>query len=93
VFWCGGEIACQLLDKEKTMDITDILIHMHPELSAQQRVKIEADVGARDGILSVHFSSEHPHELIVAYDPQAISSQQILTLVRKWDTAATMMGL
>lgn len=75
------------------MDITDILIHMHPELSGQQREKIEADVGACNGIVSVHFSSEHTHELIVAYDPQAITSQQILTLVRQWDTAATMMGL
>jgi hypothetical protein len=75
------------------MNIADILIHVHPELSAQQREKMEAGIGARDGMVSVHFSSGHLHELIVAYDPEAVSSQQILELVRRWDQAATMVGL
>ena len=54
---------------------------------------MEAGIGARDGIVSVHFSSGHLHELIVAYDPEAVSSQRILELVRRWDQAATVVGL
>jgi hypothetical protein len=75
------------------MNIADILIHVHPELPAQQRDEMEAAVRARDGIVSVHFSAGHPHELIAAYNPQAITSRQILELVRQWDKAATMVGL
>lgn len=75
------------------MDIVDILIHVHPELSAEQRAKIENEVGVQKGVMSVHFSAGHPHELIVAYDPQAITSKRILELVRVWDKAATMVGL
>lgn len=75
------------------MNIADILIHVHPELSAQQRDEMEAGIRARDGIVSVHYSSGHLHELIVAYNPEAITSRQILELVRQWDKAATMVGL
>jgi len=79
--------------KETDMDIADILIHVHPELSADQRMKIEDEIGTQKGVLSVHFSAKHVHELTVAYDPQAITSQRILELVRAWDKAATMVGL
>jgi allophanate hydrolase subunit 1 len=75
------------------MDIADILIHVHPELSASQREKIETEVGALTGVVSVHFSSGHPHELTVAYDPARITSQRILELVRQWDKAASLVGL
>jgi hypothetical protein len=79
--------------KETDMDIVDILIHVHPELSVEQRAKIEHEVGMNKGVMSVHFSAVHPHELTVAYDPQAIASKRILELVRVSDEAATMVGL
>jgi hypothetical protein len=75
------------------MDIADVLIHVHPELSAPQRAKIEDELGGRNGVISLHFSPGHPHVLKVAYDPQAITSREILDLVRRWDEAATMVGL
>ncbi len=75
------------------MDIVDILIHVHPELPATPRSKIEDEIGNCAGVVSAHFSPGHPHEFTVAYDPQAITSQRILELVRRWDGAATMAGL
>jgi len=75
------------------MDIVDILIHVHPELSVEQRAKIEHEIGVHKGVMSVHFSTGHPHQLTVAYDPQAIASKRILELVRVSDKAATMVGL
>lgn len=75
------------------MDIVDIMIHVHPDLSAEQRAKIENEVGACEGIVSVHFSPQHAHEMTVAYDPEVINSQTILKQVRQWDAAATMAGL
>lgn len=75
------------------MDIADFVIHVHPELSAERRSKIEDELGACGGVVSVHFGRGHPHELVVAYDPQTINARQILDAVRKYDEAATMIGL
>lgn len=75
------------------MNIVDILIHVHPDLSAEQRTKVEDSVSAHDGVVSIHFSAEHPHELVAAYDPEAINSDSILEQVRQWDKSAMMAGL
>lgn len=75
------------------MDIADIMIHVHADLSAEQREKIEETVGACEGVVSVHFSPQHAHEMTVAYDPETINAQMILARVRQWDAVATMVGL
>ena len=75
------------------MDIADILIHVHPTLSAEQRAKIEEALSGSKGVVSAHFSPAHPHELTVAYDPDASHAAQLLQVVREWDKAATMVGL
>lgn len=75
------------------MDITDIMIHVHPELSAEQSTKVEDEVSNQDGVISVCFSPEHQHEMTVAYNPESITSEAILSLVRQWDSDAVMVGL
>lgn len=75
------------------MDITDILIHVHPTLSAEQRAKIEDALLGSKGVVAATFSHGHPHMLTVAYDPEAAQSGQLLQTVREWDAAATMAGL
>ena len=75
------------------MDITDIMIHVHPQLSVEQRAKVEDEVSNQDGVISVCFSTEHQHELTVAYNPKSITSEAILNLVRQWDKEAVMVGL
>ena len=75
------------------MDIADIMIHVHPTLSAEQRAKIEEAWSASQGVVSAHFSPAHSHELTVAYDPEAAHAGQLLQIVREWDQAAAMVGL
>ena len=75
------------------MDIADILIHVHPTLSAEQRAKIEEALSESKGVVSAHFSPTHSHLLTVAYDPEATHAGQLLQTVREWDAAATMAGL
>jgi len=75
------------------MDITDILIHVHPTLSAEQRAKIEDALIASKGVVAATFSHTHSHMLTVAYDPEAAHAAQLLQTVREWDAAATMVGL
>lgn len=75
------------------MELANILINAHPELPEQQRKMVGEEVGSVEGVASFHFSPGHPHEVIVAYDPQTIASRDILDKVRKWDNEATMAGL
>ena len=75
------------------MDITDILIHVHPTLTTEQRAKIEEALSASKGVVSAHFSPAHPHGLTVAFDPAATHAAQLLKIVREWDAAATLVGL
>lgn len=75
------------------MDITDIMIHVHPALSAEQRAKVEAALSGSKGVVSAHFSPTHSHMLTVAYDPEVAHAGQLLQTVREWDAAATMAGL
>lgn len=76
------------------MDTADILIHVHPELSAEARTMLEKEVAGCDGIVAANFDhTKHPHSLIVLYNPDVIDGKGILEVVRKHDPAATMVGL
>jgi len=79
---------------ETTINTPDILIYVHPELSADDRTKIENDVAKRAGVISAHFDHhKHPHALTVLYKLDAISEQEILASVRKYDPSASLVGL
>lgn len=76
------------------MDTTDILIHVHPDLSADARAKLEQAVMASNGVIAANFDHhKHPHALTVLYNPDATQSRAILEVVQKIDPAATMVGL
>jgi predicted glycoside hydrolase/deacetylase ChbG (UPF0249 family) len=70
------------------------MIYVQPELSEDDRSKIEKDVGERAGVIPSHFDHhKHPHALMVLYNLDAISEKEILASVRKYDPAASMVGL
>ena len=75
------------------MDMVDVLIHVHPNLSVMEREKLEEELRALAGVISVHFSPGHPHLLTVAYDPQATSSTAILAHAGTRGVEATKVGL
>lgn len=76
------------------MDTADILIHVHPELSADARARLENAVLASNGVIAANFDHhKHPHALTVLYNPDATHGKAILDVVRQIDPAATMVGL
>lgn len=76
------------------MNIADMLIHVHPELDAENRAHLEKLVAKCEGVDCVEFDHHtHPHALVVKYDPDAVRSMQILDIVRRVDPVATMIGL
>lgn len=76
------------------MDTVDVLIHVHPELSPENRGELEQEVMACSGVITADFDHHrHPHALIVLYNPDEVKDKQILEVVRRHDPAATMVGL
>ena len=75
------------------ISIADFIVHLHPETTAECRGRIDAGLRAKDGVVSVHFKEEdHPHALIVAYNPAAVSSDTLLAEIRKCDSEAVIAG-
>ena len=80
--------------KTANIDTPDILIYVHPELSAERRTKVENEVMGCAGVIAADFDhNKHPHALMVVYNPDATNSKQILAAVRKYDPAASLVGL
>ena len=76
------------------MDTPDILIYVHPELSAESRAKVENEVRGCAGVIAANFDHhKHPHALTVVYNADATSGKQILAAVQRYDPAASMVGL
>ena len=77
----------------KDVNISDMLVHLHPESSRDDRDAIDQQLRALNGVVSVHFNEEdHPHAVIVAYIPEVIASETVLGEVRKCDSKAVMAG-
>jgi len=74
------------------MEMADVLIHLNKDIAADGRRRIEEDLQGCDGMISAHFSKDHPQLMKVVYDPAAISSETILKHVRDQGPEASMIG-
>lgn len=78
----------------KNENFADIVVHLHPENSCDDRDKIERELRNYNGVLSVHFNTEeHPVAMVVEYEPAAVTSDEILAEIRKCDKNAVMAGI
>lgn len=78
----------------KDINISDFIVHLHPENSCDDREKVEKDLCSHNGVVSVHFSDEeHSHAMIVAYNIEAVTSKDLLDEIRKCDPKAVMAGI
>jgi hypothetical protein len=81
-------------DMSKDTHIADIVVHLHPGTSCDDSDKIEQDLRAHEGVVSVHFSeADHPHSMVVAYNSDAVTSEEVLAEIRKCDSQAVMVGM
>jgi len=75
-------------------NIADIVVHLHPDQHSEYMARLDDGLRAHDGVVSVHFdTADHPHALVIAYNPAAASSSELLAEVRKYDNKAVMAGL
>ncbi len=77
----------------KRKNISDILIHLHPDLSFDATSCMEKCLRKHDGVVGVHINSEQrPHSVIVAYNSEATNPGEVLTEIRKCDRTAVMLS-
>ncbi|MGC2166530.1 MAG: hypothetical protein WA632_11010 [Gallionella sp.] len=76
------------------MNKADMLIYVHSDLGDKDRSHLESWVEGSIGVDCAEFDKhEHPHALIIRYDPDVIQGKQILDKVRKVDPIASIVGL
>ncbi len=79
---------------DRDTHIADIIVHLHPETASDDKDKIEEQLRAHNGVISVHFSeADEPHAVVVAYNTEAVTSEDILADIRKSDSRAMMAGM
>ncbi len=71
------------------MGMTDIVIHVHPDLSADERSKLEEGLRDYEGVVSIHFNPKRPHLLTAVYAPDVTSSADILMHIGERGVKAT----
>jgi hypothetical protein len=74
------------------MNVADIVIHVHPDLSAEERDKLEEDLRDYAGVISIHFNPERPHLLTAVCDSDVTSSADILMHIGERGMEATKIG-
>ena len=75
------------------MDMVDVLFYIRPELSSEERAKIESELWEYEGVLSVHFNQKYHHLLTVKYNPHVINSAMLLNRVGSNGVSACRIGL
>lgn len=61
--------------------VTDVTLHVDEVLEKETRAKLEKDLRALDGVLSVRASEKTPHVIIVTYETGHVKNQDILKVV------------
>lgn len=90
----GPPAKGQEADMSKDINMADVIMHLHPDTTGDDEEKIEKDLRSMKGVVSVHFDTkEHAHALVVAYNPEEVTSDDLLAHVRTCDKDAMMAGL
>ncbi|MCB1857771.1 MAG: ATP-binding protein [Gammaproteobacteria bacterium] len=77
------------------MDIhlADITLHIDEHLSPQQMVELEDAFRQRDGIISVHFNPEKRHLIVLEYNPEKVSSRDLVAILHYHGLHGELIGL
>ena len=65
------------------MDINDVVIHVSETLDPNKRHDLEDQMRAVDWVIAPRFNDGRPHLMSVAYDPERISTGELLNEVRR----------
>ena len=73
--------------------MVDVMIHIDPNTTHQERDELRDLILRNNGVDAAAYHDDKPHLMIVEYDPDVISSQQLLQVVTKKGYHAELVGL
>ncbi len=75
------------------MQMVDVTIHIDETVDHNRRTAIADTVRTHKGVAGVAHHDEKPHLMIVEYDPEAVTAQALLQVVREQGVHAELVGL
>lgn len=75
------------------MDMADVTIHIDETIGHERRAEIADTIRARKGVMAVAHHDEKPHLMIIEYDPDTVTSLQLLQVVLDQGVHAELIGL
>ena len=75
------------------MEMVDVTIHVDETLNHERRTQIADIVRAHKGVATVCYHDEKPHLMIVEYDPDTVTSQELLQTVLDQSVHGELIGL
>jgi len=75
------------------IQLADVVVHIDQTLEKDQRSKIEDELRAIDGVVSVHNPDNRPHLSVIEYNPDKTNSATILSTVTNQGVHAELIGL
>jgi hypothetical protein len=73
--------------------MADVTLHIDETIDHARRTKIADTVRARKGVTAVAYHDSKPHLMVVEYDPDAVTSRQLLQVVLDQGVHAELVGL
>ena len=69
------------------------MIHIDPDIGHQNRENLRDMILNHEGVEAAAYHDEKPHLMIVEYDPDQVSSQELLAIVTSQGVNAELVGL
>jgi len=73
--------------------MVDVILHLHEDTSHADREALRDDLLARKGVMSADYHDNKPHLFLVLYDPDVVSSKDLLEIAAKRGLHALIAGL
>ena len=73
--------------------ISDITLHFNEDTNHDQREELRDKFLVIDGVMAADCHDEKPHLFMVAYDPELVSSRDLLSTMNNNGMHAQLLGL
>ena len=75
------------------MEMVDVTVHIDETVGHERRTEITDTVRGHRGVMAVAHHDEKPHLMIIEYNPDEVTSQELLQVVLDQGVHAELIGL
>ena len=87
-----GEITLQQVTQKNKPDTVEIVVHIAENLYEKERGELVDALNNHAGIVAAEFCPLHYHLMLVRYDRELYSSQDVLDRVKSQNVDARLIG-